>query len=45
MPKLIENLELTVRGRHIKEHSLGFQAGYDKGYSEGLKAVMELINE
>ena len=30
-----ENLELTIRGRHLKEHSLGYIDGFKKGYLDG----------
>lgn len=40
---LMDNLELTIRGSHIIEHSKGYQDGYRKGYSNGKgKQIREL---
>jgi hypothetical protein len=32
---LIDNLELTVKGKHSKDHSKGYQDGYRQGYQDG----------
>jgi len=40
----IENLELTFRGEHEKNHSKGYQDGFNKGYIDGMnKAKKEEI--
>jgi len=31
----IENLELTIRGKHIEEHSKGYEDGFERGYLDG----------
>ncbi len=33
----IENLELTTNGGHSRQHSKGYQDGFNKGYQDGLK--------
>ena len=38
-----ENLELSARGNHIREHAKGYQNGYQKGLDDGhLKQIQEL---
>lgn len=38
-----ENLELAVIGQHIRQHSKGYKAGYEKGLTDGrLKQIEEL---
>ncbi len=42
----IDNLELTTRGSHIREHSKGYRSGYQDGYQDGSsKQVDELRKE
>ncbi len=31
----IENLELTIRGKHAKEHNQGYIDGFKRGYLDG----------
>ena len=39
----LANLELTIRGDHIREHDKGYKDGYSKGYSNGkAKKIQEL---
>lgn len=40
----IENLELTTKGVHIREHSKGYREGYREGYSDGVNVkINELL--
>lgn len=40
----IENLELTSRGKHEKDHSKGYMDGFQMGYIDGLnKAKKEKL--
>jgi len=32
----IENLEITSLGKHAIEHGKGYEAGFDRGYSDGI---------
>ena len=42
----IENLELSTKHAHIKDHSKGYQDGFMKGYVDGVnRAVDEKINK
>lgn len=42
----IENLELTTLGSHIREHSKGYKAGFQKGLIDGRdKQIQELKQE
>lgn len=38
----ITNLELTALGAHSKQHSKGYQAGFAKGYEDGLLAAKRI---
>jgi hypothetical protein len=40
----IENLELTMNGKHSKDHNKGYQDGYSKGYNDGLIIAMQILN-
>ncbi len=45
----IENLELTLRGKHSKDHNKGYQDGFNKGYNDGqseqIQELKSLIEE
>ena len=40
-----ENLGLTIRGSHIKEHSKGYRDGYARGLIDGRSAQIEELKE
>jgi hypothetical protein len=33
----LDNLSLTVRGEHIKQHSKGYEDGFNQGYLDGIE--------
>lgn len=37
----IGNLELTIRGKHGKDHGLGYKDGFNKGYIDGLNKAKQ----
>jgi hypothetical protein len=38
----IGNLELTMKGKHTKEHNQGYRDGFERGYLDGKnKAIKE----
>jgi len=39
----IENLELTTYGNHSREHCTGYQDGWGKGYTDGLKIAINTL--
>ena len=43
---LIDNLEMSTAGSHIREHSKGYRGGYKRGLTDGhLKQIQELKEE
>ena len=38
---LIDNLEMTTRGQHSRDHSKGYKDGYQKGYKDGLRKARQ----
>lgn len=41
----IENLELTMRGDHVRSHSRGYKDGYAKGLIDGREAQINELRE
>lgn len=37
----LENLELTTKGSHTKNHNKGYTDGYEKGYQDGINAQIQ----
>ncbi len=40
-----ENLELTIRGSHTREHSKGYRDGYRQGYQDAQNAKIEELSK
>ena len=41
----IENLELTTKGNHIREHQRGYENGYQKGLQDGRNKQIEELKQ
>ncbi|KKM68515.1 hypothetical protein LCGC14_1460190 [marine sediment metagenome] len=39
----MDNLELTTRGSHTREHSKGYKDGYQKGLADGRNRILNRV--